>query len=119
MFRNHLTLLPIYLLITHHCLPLQALPSFMKTNVNMPSRSNCNSLRTIPESPVGGSSFIYSHYLPSGIPLDHRITNFRSSHLNPLYNVLRRGYIMSVFAFLQILGTHSIQTPCLILLDPE
>lgn len=54
---------------TPSCLPHQALPSSMKSTVNMP-RSNGNNLGAIPEKVPGGSSrAIYSHHLPSGIPL--------------------------------------------------
>lgn len=53
-----------------HYLPHQALPSSMKSTVNMPNRSNWNILGPILENvPVGGFSFIYSHHQPSGNPL--------------------------------------------------
>ena len=60
------------------CHPHQALLSFMKSTVNMPSRSNWNILGPIPEKvPVGGSSFFYPHHLPSGIPLESQNHKFQ------------------------------------------
>lgn len=60
-----------------HCLSHQALPSSMKSTVDRP-RSNWNFLGSIPEKiPVGGSSFIYSHHLPSGIPLESQNHKFQ------------------------------------------
>lgn len=65
-------------LTTHSCVPLQSLPSSMKSTTNMSSRSNRNILGPFPENiPVRGSSFIYSHHLPSGIPLESQNHEFQ------------------------------------------
>ena len=58
--------------------PHQASPSFMKSTVNTPSRNNRNILGPIPKKVQGrGSSFFYSHHLPSGIPLESQNHKFQ------------------------------------------
>lgn len=53
-------------------------PSFMKSTVNTPSRNNRNILGPIPKKVQGrGSSFFYSHHLPSGIPLESQNHKFQ------------------------------------------
>ena len=67
--------------------------------------------------PPRGSNCIYFYYLPSDIQLESLKHKFKVKQLNRLHNVPRIGYILSVFIFIQPLGTKPTPTPCNVLLD--
>lgn len=99
-------------------LSLQALPESRRSIMDIPRRNIRNILEPPSDKvPSGGSSYIYSHYLPSGIPLGSKNHKFKPNQLDLFYNIPRRGYTLSVFPFLQPLGRQPTQTPCVILLN--